>query len=445
MSQHLAELRTLATRGGDYNRLFDANGNLLPQDRIPRALWDRYTRQLSAVDYYISKRETATGGCLDMAKHLNEEVAEKTYEPIATAKKVVKYVYRADNIARGAKIPEKLIASDPVLGDAANAEMLAFSRQVTFAKSEAEAVELVRNRMGGDPDDAALQSLTDRATKITLRYSELAFQVEMDRIVLEVNTKEARKAALDNLAREFKMIADEGGEYTDLAVSALDAITKMSEANDAGGIEALRENWNSLEKIRQTDDTLANRTRNYLNQTELGKKILDKYGKVLEYASKPIFGTGKPYHTSPMLTVVEGAVEITRTGGVTMVQYFGSAAMWVAVVDNVRTAKTDAQLAIALGQTLAMNTYYGMIASSLYAGIVQGDAKALARAIMYMIVPETALPALVEALGQSAISLGAQVIFDHQLDAQYVLSDFDDQGQLTNIDTSKGAKRQPAH
>ena len=39
MSQHLAELRTLATRGGDYNRLFDANGNLLPQDRdSPRAV-----------------------------------------------------------------------------------------------------------------------------------------------------------------------------------------------------------------------------------------------------------------------------------------------------------------------------------------------------------------------------------------------------------------------
>ena len=215
----------------------------------------------------------------------------------------------------------------------------------------------------------------------------------------------------------------------------------MSEANDARAIEVLRENWNSLEKIRQMDDTLANRTRNYLNQTELGKKILDKYGKVLEYATKPIFGTGKPYHTSPMLTVIEGAVEITRTGGITMVQYLGSAAMWVAVVDNVLTAKTDAELAIALGQTLAMNTYYGMIASSLYAGIVQGDATALARAIMYMIVPETALPALVEALGQSAISLGAQVIFDHQLDAQYVLSDFDDQGQLTNIDTYKGREK----
>ena len=186
------------------------------------------------------------------------------------------------------------------------------------------------------------------------------------------------------------------------------------------------------------DDTLANRTRNYLNQTELGKKILDKYGKVLEFARKPIFGTGKPYHTSPMLTIVEGAVEITRTGGLKMVQYFGSAAMWVAVVDNVRTAKTDGELAMKLGQTLAMNTYYGMIASSLYAGIVQGDAKALANAIMYMIVPETALPALVEALGQSTISMGAQVLFDHQLDAQYVLTDCDSQGQVTNIDTYKG-------
>ena len=112
--------------------------------------------------------------------------------------------------------------------------------------------------------------------------------------------------------------------------------------------------------------------------------------------------------------------------------------MWVAVVDNVRSAKSDAELAIKLGETLAMNTYYGMIASSLYAGIVQRDAKALARAIMYMLVPETALPALVEALGQSTISMGAQVIFDHQLDAQYVLTDFDSEGQVSNIGDYKG-------
>src|SRR5664279_3998722 len=82
-----------------------------------------------------------------------------------------------------------------------------------------------------------------------------------------------------------------------------------------------------------------------------------------------------------------------------------------------------------------------MIASSLYAGIVQGDAHALAKAIMYVIVPETALPALVEALGQSAISLGAQILFDQQLDAQYALSGFDDQGHVKNIDDYSGRER----
>ena len=440
MAQNMAELRTAATRGGEYDLLFDASGNLRPQNEIPREVWNKYTKQLKAVDYYISRSDTATGGILEMARHQKQEVIGKNFEPTSAVKKNLKFAARADNIARGARISEKLISADPILGDSANAELVQFARQLTAAKSDQAVAELVKNRFGGEPSQGQVGALSNQVAKVILRYSEVAFQSEMDRIVLEINTKEGRKTALDRLANHFMLIAGEGGEYTDMAASALEAIDKVKQVNDGDGIDALRQNWNSMEKIRQMDDTVVNRTKNYLNQTELGKKILDKYGKMMEYANKPIFGTGKPYHTSPMLVVIEGAVEATRTRMITMVQYMGSAAMWCAVVDDVRTG-TDAEVAVKLGETLAMNTYYGMIASSLYAGIVQGDAKALARAIMYMIVPETALPALVEAIGKTTISLGAQILFEHQLEAQYILTAFNEQGQVKQIDDLPGREK----
>ena len=440
MAQNMAELRTAASRGGEYDLLFDAGGNLRPQNEIPREVWNKYTRQLKAVDYYISRTDTATGGILEMARHQKQEVVGKNFEPTSAVKKNLKFAARADNIARGAKISEKLINADPVLGDSANAELVQFARQIAAAKSDQAVAELVKNRFGGEPSEGQVGALSNQVAKVILRYSEVAFQSEMDRIVLEINTKEGRKTALDRLTNHFMLIAGEGGEYTDMAASAIEAIDQVRQVNDADGIDALRQNWNSLEKIRQMEDTAVNRAKKYLNQTELGKKILDKYGKMLEYASKPIFGTGKPYHTSPMLVVIEGAVEAVRGRQITMVQYMGSAAMWCAVVDNVRTG-TDAEVAVKLGETLAMNTYYGMIASSLYAGIVQGDAKALARAIMYMIVPETALPALVEAIGQTTISLGAQILFDHQLEAQYILTAFNQQGQVERIDDLPGREK----
>ncbi len=111
MAQNMAALRDAATRGGDYGRLFDGNGNLLPQEQIPAELWNRYTSQLRAVDYFITTRATAPGGIMDMAIHQQREAAQRNYDPISSVKKNLKYVARADNIARGAKIPAALITA----------------------------------------------------------------------------------------------------------------------------------------------------------------------------------------------------------------------------------------------------------------------------------------------------------------------------------------------
>jgi hypothetical protein len=120
-AEHMARFRDLASKGGDYNRLFDARGSLRAEifdnenSNEAAALWAKYMALLSAsgIDFYRSRSSTATGGCLDMAKHLQEEVITKKHAPAAKLKKTLKYVARADNISRGVDGMGTLIASDP--------------------------------------------------------------------------------------------------------------------------------------------------------------------------------------------------------------------------------------------------------------------------------------------------------------------------------------------
>ncbi|QUV80219.1 hypothetical protein [Chloracidobacterium thermophilum] len=121
-----------------------------------------------------------------------------------------------------------------------------------------------------------------------------------------------------------------------------------------------------------------------------------------------------------------------RAQGLKVVDYLGSASMWAGVLNSITTAQSDVELVMALSRTLVENTFFGMVFQSLYA-FKQGDNAAFLRAVMYLLVPETALPALVEALGETVITLGAQTLFDQQLDRLYAASRFDDQARLVDL------------
>ena len=437
-AEHMARFRDLASKNGDYPRLFDAKGFLRADifdnelSAEAAALWQKYTTLLSefGIDFYRSRSSTATGGCLDMSKHLQEEVITKKHAPPAKLKKTLKYVARADNISRGVPGLDRLIAADSLLSDPAYLDVVALARTIGSA-SPAQVDALIRQRFGEMPD-AGLQELGDRARRAILRMSELAFQAEMDRIILEVADKGARDSALQKLHNDFQVVAEEGGEYGELAKSATDQIAKVRDANNAGTIEQMREHYQSLEKLRQADQGLVSHAIEFLKQTELGSKLLDKGGKLLELGRTPVTTPGEGRYRSSAANLAAELVESSRAKGLTAVQLLGSAAMWTEVINNVRTAKSDAELAIALGHTLVNNTFFGMVLNSAYAGIVLGDNDALGKAVMYMLVPETALPALVEALGTSAINLGAQLLFDAQMDGAYKASSIAG-GQITDF------------
>lgn len=442
--EHMAKFRELATNNGDYEKLFDEKGNLRTQifddpvkktpmdQKAAQELWNKYMDLLSGfgVDYYVSRTDTATGGCLDMAKHLQEEVITKKHEPKAKLKKTLKYVSRADNISRGVPGLDKLMASDPILGDPAYKDVVDLARQVSTATPDQ--IDAIIKERFGDMPDAGLQELGNKEKRTILRMSEVAFQAEMDRIILQVPDKSARKAALDKLTDDFSIISNEGGEYSDLARSAVEQISKIQEANEAGTIEAIRKNYTSLEKIRQADQGLIKQATDFLNETELGKKMLDMGGKLLEVGKTPITSAAEPGYKSSSVEFIGEMVDTARAKGLKVMDVAGSVSMWAEVVDNVRTAKSNADLAIALGKTLVNNTFFGMVLNTAYAGVAKGDNEALAKAIMYMLVPESALPALVESLGNTAINIGAQTLFDKQMDKVYAATSFDKDGKISD-------------
>ena len=439
MAENMARLRDMATKGGDYDRLFDANGYLKsslfddPSNKAASELWNRYMDMLSkaGMDFYRSNSSTATGGCLDMAKHLNEEVLTKKFDPQAKLKKTLKYVARGDNISRGVPGLEKILAADPLLGDPAYRDVIDLAKTVK-ASSDEQIANILKDRFGDTPD-AALQELGNKSRRAILRMAEVSYQFEMDRIVLDIADKGQRQAALDKLAGDMRIIADEGGDYSDLARTAMDHIGKMTKANESGDIDVLRKNYQSLETIRQADQSTVSKTAEFMKQTELGRKMMDMGGKVLELGKTRIEIMETAQFKSSGVEFVGEMVDGARAKGLKVMDYAGSVTMWAEVVNNVRTAKSDAELAIALGHTLVNNTFFGVVLNTAYAGIVQGDNEALAKAIMYLLIPETALGALVEALGVTAINVTAQTLFDAQMEKVYQATSFDKDGSISDF------------
>ena len=179
-AEHMAKFRQLAMQNGDYNQLFDSRGFLNskifddPNNAAARDLWNKYMEMLSdsGIDYYRTKTQTAAGGCLDMAKHLNEEVLTKKFKPQAKLKKTLKYVSRANNISRGAPGLVKLMASDPLLGDPAYQDVVSLAKQISGA-SDAQVDAILKERFGDTPD-AGLQELGNKARRVILRMAELS-------------------------------------------------------------------------------------------------------------------------------------------------------------------------------------------------------------------------------------------------------------------------------
>ncbi|WP_232222233.1 PKD domain-containing protein [Thioalkalivibrio paradoxus] len=165
--------------------------------------------------------------------------------------------------------------------------------------------------------------------------------------------------------------------------------------------------------------------RNFLQKTEFGQQLLRVFGTEIEAL------TTRPTESSRFLADVYRDLAATDRAIQNRAQ---SLSMWLDLMVQVRDAQSDAELAIALGRTLASKTYYGMVASHLYTGLIERDGTALTRSLILMLSPKTALPQVVQSIGGSVIDLTTTVLFDHQFMVLYVTASFDDDGRFTGLD-----------
>ncbi len=182
--------------------------------------------------------------------------------------------------------------------------------------------------------------------------------------------------------------------------------------------------WRRAERERVAREDVVT-LRNFLHKTEFGQQLLRVFGTEIEAL------TTRPTESSRFLADVYRDLAATDRAIQNRAQ---SLSMWLDLMVQVRDAQSDAELAIALGRTLASKTYYGMIASHLYTGLIERDGTALARSLILMLSPKTALPQVVQSIGGSVIDLTTTVLFDHQFMVLYVTASFDDDGRFTGLD-----------
>ncbi len=180
--------------------------------------------------------------------------------------------------------------------------------------------------------------------------------------------------------------------------------------------------WRKAEQERISENDVT-RLRNFLKQTEFGQNLLKTFNSEISAL------TTRPTESSRFLTDVYNDLAATDRKVQNRAQ---SLAMWLNLAVQARDAKSDAELAILLGRTLASTTYYGTVAEAMYTGLVEGDGMALARTVILMLCPKSALPQVVESIGNSVINLTSGVLEDHQLMVLYASAEFTD-GTFTGL------------
>lgn len=203
-------------------------------------------------------------------------------------------------------------------------------------------------------------------------------------IARELHQLPAEQRALQwkylDLPDEFKLAIQEQIKYYDTYRSKLTELLKKTYSKA------------DLEKLKR-----------FLSKTTLGQEVTRIYRMDLE-----TLGNG----LSQRSTLFDGIYE----NGFSNFQTF---CMFIEMLDQVQKAKSDAELAMAIGHTIATFHPVGLAVSLAYAGITSGDPVVIYKAVVILICPTAALPQMVEALGLTTINLASRALMDHQLDFLY--------------------------
>jgi hypothetical protein len=163
------------------------------------------------------------------------------------------------------------------------------------------------------------------------------------------------------------------------------------------------------------------RLRAFLQQTETGRRLLEHFDEAVDELAKD-----RPVRDLRDITqeVTDRAMLLSR---------------WLEVIKDVAEARSDAELAIRLGRSLASQTHIGMLAGCV-SEFVAGDLLAAEKFVIILLCPEASLPEVVHSIGNAAIDLTTTLLFDRQFMALYVTATFDaTTGELTGAGDYHGA------
>jgi len=202
---------------------------------------------------------------------------------------------------------------------------------------------------------------------------------------------------------------------------------------------------NEIKKFKEEapNKSEVSRVQSFLQKTAGGRKLLAKNNWVFKELTKELTKEkGQRNNTASIADVTSSLLKTSRYVG----NYAHSLNLWINLIRQVRDAKTDADLAIALGKTLASKTYYGMIADQLYTSVTEltegnltNAATGAVKFVTLWLCPEVAIPEVVQSIGDSAIDITSSILFDKQFMALYLASTFDpENGTLLSIGGYKG-------
>ncbi|MFO1200432.1 MAG: hypothetical protein U1E86_26045 [Burkholderiaceae bacterium] len=352
----------------------------------------------------------------------------QTFTPEERAFMLLARRFETGQIGQGVAESEvaRFVEANPDPSAWTEAQAADLDRRVEAARTQRAAVTAAQSQIARDWPAGSTHAM---AVTVMKKQAQAGFDAALKSILALPAAERSR--ALGDLVRELKVVHEHysGGQHVapaDIlawARTGLETATTLSEMSKEPRFGDLLA---ALSRTGRAGPREIARVREFLGQSEGGRRLLARVGTALDAIGQP---AGEPALGHPLADAARGLRDIA--GGYTAI--VGHLALAFGLADLAAQAKTNEELVTGLVQTLISTTTWGMVFDEGRKFVFDGDNLALARLLSYSLVPETMLPALVEALGRSAINLGSAIAFDTQLDALYRVSRFDEGHRLLDI------------
>ena len=338
-------------------------------------------------------------------KHLNPEDAALTEQcqkldkaKINEAKAHTELIKKLEGIGDPADwTPEQAQALDSLIDKAKT------TRKDTKAASES---------IGGSKTRSSAIRIRERAVKVMRKQAEAA-HFELIGELLKLPPSERARAMVE-YQKELQKLQAHYGKKKDVPKDILEwAATAEKSVTSLIEIETIEtgkvpKTLDSVKKIHEAMKESVDRANKLLRESEPGKKILEKTDKLVDLARKETVLSDEPGFFHPMSDFVgEYIKQHDLRDPKAVVAWAGTLAMAASMIETAMTAKDDTELALGVGHSLVQFWPPFMIAESLGLAIKEGDNEKLAKAIMMILLPETALFDMAQAIGNVAINIAA--------------------------------------